>query len=83
MLKSIVGVYRDGKIELTETPMNVPNETNVIVTFLEAGPIDLRARGIDEAQAADLRARLKTFAEDWESPEMDVYNEYDAAKAKL
>jgi hypothetical protein len=83
MLKSVAGVYRDGKIELAEVPVNVPDETNVIVTFLESGPIDLRARGIDEAQAADLRARLKTFAEDWDSPEMDVYDDYDAAKAKL
>lgn len=83
MLKSVAGMYRDGKIELAEVPVNVPNETNVIVTFLESGPIDLQARGIDEAQAADLRARLKTFAEDWGSPEMNVYDDYDAAKAKL
>lgn len=40
--------------------------------------IDLPSRGIDEEQAADLRARLKTFAEDWESPEMDIYDEYYA-----
>ncbi len=45
--------------------------------------IDLRTRGIDEAQAADLRARLATFAEDWNSPEMDIYDNYDAAKANL
>jgi hypothetical protein len=83
MLKSVAGVYRDGKIELAETPENVPNEAHVIVTFLDSGPIDLWTRGIDEAQAADLRARLKTFAEDWDSPEMDVYDNYDAAKAKL
>jgi hypothetical protein len=37
--------------------------------------IDLRARGIDETQAADLRARLKTFAEDWNRPEADIYDE--------
>ena len=37
--------------------------------------IDLRARGIDEVQAADLRARLKTFAEDWDRPEAAVYDE--------
>ena len=37
--------------------------------------IDLRERGIDEAQAADLRARLKTFAEDWDRPEAAVYDE--------
>jgi hypothetical protein len=36
---------------------------------------DLRACGIDENQAADLRARLKTFAEDWNRPEADIYDE--------
>ena len=83
MLKSVAGIYRDGKVELAEAPGNVPDETRVIITFLESGPIDLRARGIDETQAADLRARLKAFTEDWDSPEMDVYDDYDAAKAKL
>ena len=37
--------------------------------------IDLGARGIDKNQAADLRARLKTFAEDWDRPEADIYDE--------
>jgi hypothetical protein len=37
--------------------------------------IDLQERGIDEAQAADLRARLKTFAEDWDRPEAAIYDE--------
>ena len=41
MLKSIEGIYRDGKIELAETPVNVPNQTPVVVTFLELGHIDL------------------------------------------
>jgi hypothetical protein len=83
MLKSIVGIYREGKIELIEEPTHIPDRTQVIVTFLEPGPIDLQKRGIDEAQAADLRARLRTFTEDWENPDMDVYDDYDAAKAKL
>ena len=47
------------------------------------GTIDLRERGIDEAQAAEMRARLASFAEDWESPEMNVYDNYDEEKAKL
>ena len=47
------------------------------------GNIDLRERGIDEAQAAEMRARLASFAEDWESPEMDIYDNYDEEKAKL
>ena len=83
MLKSVEGVYRKGQIELVEAPGDVRDETRVIVTFLQSGTIDLRARGIDEAQAAELRARLAAFAEDWNSPEMDVYDDYDAARAKL
>lgn len=47
------------------------------------GNLDLRERGIDEAQAAEMRARLASFAEDWESPEMDAYDNYDEEKAKL
>ena len=47
------------------------------------GNIDLRERGIDQAQAAEMRARLASFAEDWESPEMDIYDNYDEEKAKL
>lgn len=39
------------------------------------GSVDLRDRGIDRAQAADLRARLKTFAEDWNRPEASIYDE--------
>jgi hypothetical protein len=83
MLISIEGVYRNGKVELKELPANVNAERRVIVTFVEPKFIDLRERGIDEAQAADLRARLATFAEDWNSPEMDIYDNYDAAKANL
>lgn len=83
MLTTIQGVYRRGRIELAEVPQNVREETPVIVTFLSPALIDLRARGIDEAQAADLRARLATFVEDWDSPEMNIYDNYDAAKAKL
>jgi hypothetical protein len=83
MLRSLEGVYRKGKIELVEIPGDIDDETRVIVTFLEPKLIDLRQRGIDEAQAAALRAQLATFAEDWDSPEMDVYNDYNAAKAEL
>jgi hypothetical protein len=76
-------MYRGGKIELAETPANVHEETPVIVTFLTPGYVDLQARGIDETQAGDLRARLITFAEEWNSPEMDIYDDYDAANTGL
>ncbi len=73
MLKSIEGVYRQGKIELLEPPP-AHFEGKVIVTFLDNGSINLAERGIDERQAGDLRGRLKTFSEDWDRPEMDVYD---------
>jgi hypothetical protein len=83
MLTTIQGTYRSGRIELAEVPQGVREDTPVIVTFLSPISIDLRSRGIDETQAADLRASLATFAEDWDNPEMDIYDNYDAAKARL
>ena len=75
MLKTVEGIYRDGKVELLETPPEV-TEARVIVTFLpKRGPIDLRAIGMSEAEAAELRWRLQAFAEEWERPDMDVYDE--------
>jgi len=74
---TIEGTYKDGKVELAEKPAQV-TESRVLVTFLESGGIDLRARGIDEAQAGELRTRLKTFAEDWDRPEADIYDKNPA-----
>lgn len=75
MLKSVEGIYRDGKIELLEKPEDV-DEAKVIVTFIsKKGLVDLRKRGIGKAQAGELRARLKAFTEDWERPEMDAYDD--------
>ena len=79
MLTSVQGIYRKGKIELTRKPRNVSDETSVIVTFLDSGAVDLRKRGIGKAQAKTLRAQLATFTEDWDSPEMSAYDNYDAA----
>lgn len=51
------------------------------VSLLNERSVDLQKRGIDRAQAADLRERLATFAEEWESPGMSIYDNYDAAKS--
>ena len=83
MLASVQGVYRNGRIELTEVPDHLVEETQVIVTFLQSSDLDLQEQGIDRAAAAVLRAGLATFAEDWDRPEMDIYDNYDAAKSKL
>lgn len=45
--------------------------------------VPLAGHGIGPAQAAELRAGFATFAGEWERPEMDVYDDYDAAKAGL
>jgi hypothetical protein len=68
---------------LTEQPIGVSDETRVIVTFLEVSYVDLQSRGIDKSQAAALRERLASFAEEWDSPEMAAYDNYDAARADL
>lgn len=40
----------------------------------ERGKVNLAERGISEAEALAQRAAFATFAEDWESPEMDAYD---------
>ena len=70
-------------LQLTENPNNVPEGASVIVTFVKSNgvDIDLESQGIDTEQAQSLRASLATFSEDWDSPEMSIYDNYEAAKA--
>jgi hypothetical protein len=75
MLTTIEGIYRNGHVDLAQKPASVGSEARVLVTFLESNIIDLREIGMSEVQAKDLRARLSTFAADWDSSEMDVYDE--------
>jgi hypothetical protein len=75
MVKCVEGVYREGKVELLEPPGEV-EESRVLVMFLpRSGSVDLRARGIGEAEAAEMRWRVAAIAEDWDRPEMDVYDD--------
>lgn len=83
MLTTVEGIFRDDKVELTEIPANVGEDTPVIVTFLMGQYVDLQNRGIYRAQALELRERLAGFAEDWDSPEMDIYDRYNEAKPTL
>ena len=73
MLKTVTGVYENGEIQLAESPQ-VTGRARVIVTFLDETGVDLRSHGIDEEAAAELRWRLKGMAEDWNRPEMSVYD---------
>src|ERR1039458_4606971 len=81
MVKSVEGIYRDGKVELWE-PLAGAEGSRVIVTLVRrAEPLDLGERGIGESQAADLRRRLAPFAEDWDRPEMAAYDELPDRKS--
>lgn len=72
---TVEGTYENGKVELLELPPGEVKKARVLVTFVENKEINLRERGINESQAADLRSRLGAIAEDWERPEMDVYDD--------
>ena len=75
MVKSVQGVYRNGKVELVE-PMPEAEGSRVIVTWVPvAHAVQLKDRGLDDSQASDLRHRLATFAEDWDRPEMDIHDD--------
>jgi hypothetical protein len=75
MVKSVEGIYRNGRVELIE-PIAEAEGSRVIVTWVQpAAEIDLRDRDIDERQASDLRRRLAPFSEDWERPDMNAYDQ--------
>ncbi|MBF0204928.1 MAG: hypothetical protein HQK67_11630 [Desulfamplus sp.] len=74
MLTTMNGIYRMGRIEIEEQLPDIPDGSHVVVTFLEEGDIDLNSLGINQAEAGELRSRLIMFAEDWDRPEMNVYD---------
>jgi hypothetical protein len=60
--------------KLTAAELQVVRRKLMEITA-ENSAVALHDHGIDEVQAADLRSRLKTFAEDWERPEASIYDE--------
>lgn len=80
MLKTIEGVYKNGVVTLSESPEVNGSQVRVLVTFLtDAETVDLSKT----ADAADMRARLESFVEDWDDPSMDAYNNYDETLNEL
>ncbi len=43
----------------------------------------LQDYGINPAQAAENKASFASFAEEWNEPGMDIYDDYEAAKLRL
>lgn len=44
------------------------------------GPLPIEDLGMTPAEGKETRSRLEAFAPDWDSPEMDAYDHYDAAR---
>jgi hypothetical protein len=74
MLKSVEGIYRDGKVELLETPPDVGNG-RVIVTFLPANRSRTEPPKLTTEELADLRWKLASWEEDWNAPGMEAYDD--------
>ncbi len=70
---TIEGICKDGNIALNKEPSEL-TESRDLVTFLQPVQIDLSEKGIGKEQAAKLGTKLNITREDWDRPEMDVYD---------
>ena len=70
-------------LEILEALRDVEGQSKRWLEEYRTDGIDLKSQGIDQAQAQVLRSSLATFLEDWDSPEMSIYDNYDAAKASV
>ena len=73
MLTTVQGIYRDGKIELLETPPAL-KEARVIVTFLPAGTAQPVPPPFSPEEIADLRGKFAAWEDDWNAPGMEAYD---------
>jgi len=74
MLKAVEGIYRNGKVELLETPLDV-EEARVVVTFLTQEQDQKKVPSFTPAEVAELRWRFAAWEEDWNAPGMEAYDE--------
>lgn len=71
MLTTVEGVYKDGKIELSEAPVGI-HERRVLVTFLDAGAVG----GSGKAEMGQI-IKFGMF------PELNALTEKDFAAAEF
>lgn len=71
--QTTIGASRQLTVPLPDDVLPGPAEVVVILNPLAAG-LDLKARGWTEREAAETRARLKSFEADWEAPGMEAYD---------
>ncbi len=66
-----------------DLPENIPLDQAEVLIIVQPlknghprkGEVDLAVRGITPEQAAETRQRVMSFAEDWNAPGIEVYDE--------
>ncbi|TKB72848.1 MAG: hypothetical protein E8D45_09750 [Nitrospira sp.] len=72
-IRTTIGADRQLTIRLPDDVQAGPAEVVVILNPLAEG-VDLQARGWAESEAAETRARLKSFEADWKAAGMEAYD---------
>jgi len=73
MTTVIEAVFENGVLKpQVEADFEENHRYRLIVEEQAIEIVDLAASGNDQQQTAELRTRLQTFAEDWESEEMSL-----------
>ena len=78
MIQTVEGIFRDGRVELLETPHDI-RESRVLVTFLPAPPSSEESM-LTLEEAAELRGKLAAWEEDWSAPGMEAYDDYETRR---
>ena len=84
MIENIQAIYKNGVLRPLQ-PLDLPEDKIVEIDVRDISEmnekninkqetVNLAERDISEAEAATQRNAFATFAEDWDSPEMDAYD---------
>lgn len=74
MVKCIEGIFRNGTVELLESPGDL-TEARVLVTFLPNEENNRKGPQMTPQEVAELRWRLQSWESDWNAPGMEAYDE--------
>lgn len=81
MLKTVKGIYLNGKIELNEVPENIPAQTPVIITFITESNLENLDNQITTYHDLDFLAG--TWTEDDETEFLSNTNDFNKIDQNL